>query len=55
MKVTPAQAVIGILLLFALSFLVQLAIAKWRYERRQAEARRAAAEGRGRRPDDRAS
>ena len=44
MKITPFLAVTGVLLLFALSFLVQLAIAKWRYEKRQAEKRLEAAQ-----------
>jgi hypothetical protein len=39
MKITPFLAVTGVLLLFALSFLIQLAIAKWRYEKKQAAQR----------------
>ena len=39
MRITPFLAVTGVLLLFALSFLVQLAFAKWRYEKKQAERR----------------
>ncbi|HEX7902123.1 MAG TPA: hypothetical protein VF950_30470 [Planctomycetota bacterium] len=44
MKFTPFLAVTGVLLLFALSFLIQLAIAKWRYEKKQAAKRLAEAE-----------
>jgi hypothetical protein len=44
MKITPFLAVTGVLLLFALSFLVQLAIAKWRHEKKQAEKRLEAAQ-----------
>ena len=44
MKITPFLAVTGVLLLFALSFLIQLAIAKWRYEKRQKEKRLEAAQ-----------
>ena len=44
MKITPFLAVTGVLLLFALSFLIQLAIAKWRYEKKQKEKRLEAAQ-----------
>ena len=44
MKITPFLAVTGVLLLFALSFLIQLAIAKWRYEKKPAAKRLEAAE-----------
>ena len=44
MKITPFLAVTGVLILFALSFLVQLAIAKWRYEKQQKEKRLEAAQ-----------
>ena len=44
MKITPFLAVTGVLLLFALSFLVQLAFAKWRYEKKQKEKRLEAAQ-----------
>lgn len=39
MKLTPFLFVTGILLLFALSFLIQLAVMKWRYEKREKEKR----------------
>jgi hypothetical protein len=41
---TGGQLVILIALLLAFSFLVQLAVAKWLYERRQARRRAEAAE-----------
>lgn len=44
MKITPFLAVTGFLLFLALSFLIQLAIAKWRYEKKQAAKRLEAAE-----------
>jgi heme exporter protein D len=44
MKLSPFLFVTGILLLFALSFLVQLAILKWRHEKREKEKRLAAAQ-----------
>jgi len=44
MKLTPFLFVTGVLLLFAMSFLVQLAIMKWRYEKREKEKRVEAAQ-----------
>jgi len=44
MKLSPFLFVTGILLLFALSFFVQLAVMKWRHEKREKEKRLAAAE-----------
>jgi hypothetical protein len=44
MKLTPFLFVTGLLLLFALSFLIQLAIMKWRYEKKQKEKRLEAAQ-----------
>lgn len=44
MKITPVLFVTGVLLFFALSFLVQLAIMKWRWEKKQAAKRLEAAQ-----------
>ena len=50
MKLTPFLAVSGFLLLVALSVLIQLAVAKWRQEKRLAERKRADAEAKRGRP-----
>jgi hypothetical protein len=50
MKLTPFLAVTGFLLFVALSVLIQLAVAKWRYEKKRAEKRRAEAEAKRGRP-----
>ena len=39
MKITPFLFVTGLLLLAALSALIQIAVLKWRYEKKQAERR----------------
>ena len=44
MKITPFLFVTGLLLLAALSALIQLAILKWRYEKKQKEKRLEAAQ-----------